>query len=89
MNIDEINIIYNIKDKNKVKLFGEDFVKINKDNLKLIIEGKEEVLISDYKLLNNNKDILQIKLKGITNVTNLDSMFASCVTLSSLPDIYK
>ena len=47
MNHDEINIIYNIKDKKKVKLFCYNFVERNKNNLKLIIDGKKQDLI-DY-----------------------------------------
>ena len=64
-------------------------MKRNKNNLKLIIEEKEQDLISNYKLINNNKDILKIKLKGITNVTNMSYMFSHCNSLSSLPDISK
>ena len=89
MNIDEINIIYNIKGKNEVRLFGDGFVERNKNNLKLIIEEKEQNLISNYKLINNNKDILKIKLKGITNVTNMSYMLDNCNSLFSLPDISK
>ena len=39
MNIDEINIIYKVKG-NEVNLFDCDFVKNNKNNCKLIINGK-------------------------------------------------
>ena len=89
MNHNEINIIYNIKDKKEIRLFGCDFVQRNKNNLKLIIDGEEQDLIDYYELKNNNKDILQIKLKGITNVTNMSSMFFYCNLLFSLPDIFK
>ena len=89
MNHDEINIIYNIKYKNGVRLFDKDFVEKNNNNLKLIIDGKEQDLIDYYELKNNNKDILEIKLKGITNVINMSWMFNGCNSLSSLPDISK
>jgi hypothetical protein len=90
MNHDEINIIYNIKDKNEVKLFGNDFVERNQNNLKLIIDGKEQDIIYKYNIENNNnKDILEIKLKGITNVTYMNNMFQLCNSLSPLSDLTK
>ena len=89
MNIDEINIIYNIKDLKEVQLFDYNFIKRNKNKLKLIIDGKEQDLIGIYKLSNNNKDILKVKLKGITNVTDMSCMFYGCSSLTSLPDISK
>ena len=90
MNIDEIKIIYKVKDK-EVKLFGEDFVKRNKKNCKLIIDGKEQELKEKYSfgIFSSKKDILEIKLKGITNITNMSEMFRGCESLSSLPDISK
>jgi len=44
MNINEINTIYNIYDHNKIKLFGHDFAEKNKNNSKIIINGKEDDL---------------------------------------------
>ena len=90
MNIDEIKIIYKVKD-NEVRLFDEDFVKRNKNNCKLIIDGKEQELNEKYSFgwFSSKKDILEIKLKGITNITNMSGMFYGCESLSSLPDISK
>ena len=89
MNNDEINIIYNIKGLKEVDLFDKYFVIRNKNNLKLIIDGGEHDLITKYKLINNEKDILQIKLKGITNVTNMCSIFKFCNSLSPLSELNK
>ena len=89
MNNDEINIIYNIKDLKEVDLFNTFFVMRNKNNLKLIIDGGEHELITKYKLINSDKDILQIKLKGITNVTNMSSIFKFCNSLSPLSELNK
>ena len=90
MNIDEINIIYKVKG-NKAKLFSEYFVNNNKNNCKLIINGKEQQLIEKYSfgIFSTKKDVLEIKLKGITNITNMCNMFHGCSSLSSLPDISK
>ena len=89
MNNDEINIIYNIKGLKEVDLFDKYFVIRNKNNLKLIIDDGEHDLITKYKLINNDKDILQIKLKGITNVTNMCSIFKFCNSLSPLSELNK
>jgi len=89
-NVDEITIIYKInKDDIKIKLFGQDFIKNNKDKCKYIYENKEYELEEYFKLSNSNKDKLVIKLKGINNVTNMSDMFSGCLSLSSLPDISK
>ena len=89
MNMDEINIIYDAKKLNEVRLFYESFIERNKNNAKIVIEGKEQDLIEKYKLSNYNKNILQVKLKGITNIIDMSLMFASCESLLSLPDIHR
>ena len=72
--INEYNII-NINRKKKRnnenigninKLFGERFVRNNKNNCKIVINGKEKELVSFYDIerLEEN-EILEIKLKGI------------------------
>ena len=74
MNIDEINIKYKIEEKDKaIRLFDTDFVKNNKNNCKLIINGKEKELKEMYNfgLFNAKKDFLEIKLKGITDITDM------------------
>ena len=90
MNHDEINLIYNIKGLKELYLFGANFVSKNKNNLKIIIDGKEQDIIYKYNIENNNnKDILEIKLKGITNVTYMNNMFQLCNSLSPLSDLTK
>ena len=88
-NKDEINILYKI-DKEEIKLFGKKFVENNKNNCSIIIDGIEQELVEDYKFENfekKGKDILEIKLKGISNITNLNYMFWECDSLISFPDI--
>ena len=89
MNINEINLIYKVD--NKIKLFGHDFVERNRNNCKIIINGKEDEL-KEYKtfsLFSKKIDKLEIKLKGINNITDMSYMFDGCSSLSSLPDISK
>ena len=94
MNYDEINIIYKAKENdNEVKIFGSDFVERNKNRCKIIYEGKEEELKEKKEIYTSwfstkiNK--LEIKLKGILNITDISGMFYECSKLSSLPDISK
>ena len=86
--IDEIILQYIIKDKSKeIQIFGTNFVNNNKNNCKMIIEGNEMELKDKINNITNN--ILEIKLKGIKNITNMSYMFYNCSSLNSLPDISK
>ena len=89
----EINIIYDIeecnKKKGKIKIFGKYFVNNNKNKCKIIINDKENELIEEYKIKDNNKNKLEIKLISIDNVTDMSCMFKKCSSLSNLPDISK
>ena len=49
-NLNVMTIIYNIdKNKSKIRLFGTDFVKNNKDNCYILINEKQNELIDIYK----------------------------------------
>jgi len=91
MNIDEINIIYNIDNiyDDSLEVFGSEFVENNKDNCKIIYENNEYELEECINLENNQKEKIEIKLKGINKVTDMSYMFYECNALSSLPDISK
>ena len=83
-----MTIIYNI-DGNEIKLFGDDFVKDNKDNCYLLIEGKKESLCSYWKLNKTDKKLLEIKLIEIKTITNMSYMFYDCSSLNNLEGISK
>jgi len=88
---DYIVLHYKIeKDMTKIRIFGENFVRNNKDKCQ-IIYGNKHYKLTEYLELNNldEKEILEIKLIGINNVTNLNGMFCNCYSLFSLPDISK
>ena len=86
--IDEINIIYNTNKEKTIKIFDEIFVNNNKGLCEIIYENKEYDLTEIFNVPNDiNK--LNIKLKGINNITNIGCMFYECKLLESLPDIYK
>ena len=85
--IDQIKIRYKINNKDKIRIFGNDFVRNNKNNCTIIFEGKEYELQEFFNVKNLNKNILEIHLKGIKKVTNMNDIFDKCSLLLSLPDI--
>ena len=87
--ITEINIIYNIKNKEYIRLFGAEFVENNKNICKMIIDNKVYEIKKDYNVKIYNNNILKIKLKGINKIKDMSYMFEGCLSLSSLPDISK
>ena len=85
----EITIKYKI-DKNKKKLiiFGNDFVKNNKDKCKILINNNLTDLTNyiDLNLYHIDNDILEIKLKILDDIKDFSYMFFGCTSLLSLPD---
>ena len=76
-------VIYNVENnKLKTKIFGEFFVKNNKDILKLKIEGKEINLCEDYFFKNLGENVIEI----IENekIKETKSMFEGCHSLNSI-----
>ena len=61
----EINIIYNIKNKKVINLFGFKFVENNKKICKMIIDDKEYEIESIYNVEIYDINLLTIKLTGI------------------------
>ena len=55
----------------------KDFLERNKNNRKLIINVKEHKLKekNSFGIFSSKKNILEIKLKEITNITNMSYMF--------------
>ena len=90
---DEITISYNIKDlkenEKKVRIFGDEFMKNNINNCQILFEGKKMELNSFFDTEGINKDILEIRLKGIQKVTDISNIFSLCESLISVPDISK
>ena len=74
------------------KIFGEKFVARNKNLCKMIINGKEMELSSYLKNENNeNLDInnLEVKLTGISNITDMSYMFSGCLFLNNVQGMDK
>ena len=76
----EIDLLYEGNDKLE-KIFGEDFVDENQDNIELYINGEKNELTSEYEL---KKGINNIKLVIKNKLENLSFMFDECKTLKNI-----
>jgi len=77
------NIIkYTIKkNEEKIKIFGNIFVKNNKDKCKIIYEKKEYDLTEYFYISNYNENILEIELKINSILVDMSYMFDNCTSL--------
>ena len=87
-----IKLIYlpNRNKKEKLRIFGSEFIKNNKNKCKIIFnnseyELKEMININNFNI---NDKIIEIKLNGILNINDMSYMFHNCENLISLPDIH-
>jgi len=63
-------IRYKVGKKRRVRIFGDEFVKNNKDNCKIIFDNNEQELSAffDLKNIEIKEQILEIQLKEINNL---------------------
>ena len=90
-NKDDITIEYKIpKNINKIIIFGNEFIKNNRDTCKIYINNKLREFSQnlDLNTCQIENEILKIKLRH-HNIINMSSMFSGCKYLYSLPDIHK
>ena len=82
----EINLIYIKYNENddKENIFGETFVKNNKENIGLIINGKESVLVSQCQL-KKGENIIKMIIKK--KISNCECMFEGCSLLRNISDL--
>jgi len=91
--INKLKINYKIdKNKNRIRIFGYDFVKNNKEKCKIIIKGKDYDLMEEIDINNIKeiKDNVEVILLGVKNITNMSYMFGDIkgsIPLSSFPTI--
>ena len=79
--LDKYFIVYQIKPYEKeVKIFGEEFVNINRNNCRIVYKDKDLPLQS-YLRVENNDENLEILLLIINNISNLRNMFYKCDSL--------
>ena len=85
----EILLRYKVNYKdNKIKLFGKKFVEKNKKSCKIIIDSKEYQLCIhlDKNKIDQNIQILEIKLKINKQLTTMKDMFSNCDSLITFID---
>ena len=99
MNDKNIDLNFNLEigykiDKKKKKIFGEQFVKNNKDKCKIIYSNKEYELKEYYEEFDNsNNELIKFQLKTKNNNDiNMSQMFSYCDELISIKineDLYE
>ena len=77
--------------KNKTQIFGEEFVKNNENNFKIIFNNEEFNLTPflDLSIYKSTKKTIEITLKQINKVTDISKMFYGCKELTSFPGLSK
>ena len=80
----KINLKYYTKEKGNYGIFGEEFVINNRENIDLIINGKENKLVSNYEL-KRGENIITMIIKN--KLINLSHLFSGCKTLKDINDL--
>ena len=80
----EINLKYMTEEEGEKTIFGSSFVENNKDNISLIINGKESELVSESYLKEGENNIT-IRIKN--TLTNLSEMFCFCESLYNIEEL--
>ena len=91
-NTDDIDIIYQPVDnpEGKIRIFGQNFVKNNKDKCKIILNEEEYELKEYFEDIDqnyNHKDLIKIKLRGFNNITDMSFMFSDCNSIKSINNL--
>ena len=84
----EWDIIYK-SNEDKLRIFGADFVKNNKNTSRIIYKEKEYELKEYLIIENNDSDKISVKLKDIYKIKNFYNMFFCCYNLLSISDNIK
>ena len=77
----------NENNNEKVKIFGREFIKKNKNKCKIIYKCKKKDLkeyLEDVDINYNHKDKIKIKIIFVKNIIDISFMFSECNFLSSL-----
>ena len=80
----EINLIYFSEKEEVKKIFGNKFVKNNRNNIELKINGIKNGLIDRYKL-NKGDNIITLIIKN--DLTDLSFMFKDCYSLKNIEEL--
>ena len=82
--INDIHLIYLTKDADTYNIFGNDFVKNNKDCFDLFINGKKCVVTNNYKFQKGKNTVIMIIKKKLKSLAH---MFHQCTSLQNIDDL--
>ena len=82
-----IKLTYINKDDKKIKIFGKNFVKMNRGKCKIKYKNQDYDLTEYFDVLDDHKGNLEIFLEGIDKITDASEMFSDCSLLVNLEDI--
>jgi surface protein len=83
---DNENDEHNLGDEEvKIRLFGEEFVKNNKNNCNILINEKEQELTEFFKT-KQNEEIIKVRIIFKNEISDMSYMFSNCVELIHLPE---
>ena len=82
----ELTIIYCSNNQKKIRLFGENFVKNNKNNCFLFVNNKKKDLCEYYNFEKNFEEVLIVKLIETKTISDMSFMFSECESLSFVPN---
>ena len=77
------------KTDEKTRIFGENFVKRNKNKFKIVYNNKEYALKKFFEEIDKNCESwkeIKFKLRIIHNILNLSEMFFNCYDLLAMKD---
>ena len=86
----EMTINYSIGDYEYIRIFSKKFVENNKNNCKIIVNGKDEIDLCEYIDKNNLKSknkTLEIKLIEKKTITDMSYMFLDCRRLTFIENL--
>ena len=75
---------YKNKNNKSIRIFGENFVKNNKGNFKIIYNNNIQDLKEKIEKLEIKEDIIEVKLIQLKKSNNLSYMFCNCSSLISI-----
>ena len=79
-----IGISYKFEGDESIKIFGDEFVRNNKNKCYILNSGKKYKLAEYFNVKNNHKSVIKIRLIGINHFISLKKMFFKCNSLISI-----
>jgi surface protein len=82
--VNDFHLVYLTRDADTYNIFGNDFVKNNKDSIELFINGKRCYLTNCYKFQKGKNTVIMIVKKKLKYLAH---MFHQCTSLQNIDDL--